>query len=65
MDTELRRALDVLRADVMKAIADMEARILHAIESPPTRLDAMARKLEGIPDEEIADPDIPRIDAGH
>jgi hypothetical protein len=64
MDNEMMTYLNVMKADIMSALAQMESRILHAITSPPTRLDPLARKLEGL-DDETTDPDIPRIGAGH
>jgi hypothetical protein len=64
MDNELKQCLDEMAGDIMRAIAEMENRIMSELRTPAARLDAVARNLEG--DEEvIPDSDATRIEAGH
>jgi hypothetical protein len=63
MDEELKRYLDGMAANIATAMQEMEERIIAAINAPPAKLDAMARKLEG--EEEVGNSDLERIQAGH
>jgi hypothetical protein len=65
MDDELKRYLDNMAANIITAIPQMESRIMSELESPPARLDAVARKLEGEEKEEVPAADATRIEAGH
>jgi hypothetical protein len=63
MDEELKGYLDGVAADIARSLAEMESRIISALKSPQSRVEAEAEKLElGT---EVPHSDIERIQAGH